>query len=172
MTKAAKRKKMIAVVIVLIILAVILGFFISRIKQAPKPYTLKVYFLKDEKLAAVDRIGNQKIGPMVVVAQALSKGPTETELKQGFYTEIPKGANILSVDKIGDMAIIDFNSELENYGGGATRVQALVSQIVYSFTELANINEVKITVNSKDEIILGGEGFVIDKPLSRSDISF
>lgn len=132
--------------------------------------TIKVYFLKDEKLIAVNRqiVENSSL---LTAAKALTAGPTTDEKSKGIFTEIPAQAKILNISRQSDMAVVDFNSALESYGGGATRVQALIGQIVYSFTELPGISKVKITVEGADEVILGGEGFVIDKPLSRDDLN-
>ena len=170
MAKIAGRKKIVLFIILIITSAILLGFFLSKVRM-PKSGDIQVYFLKDEALAPVSRKPLKKVSPLIILAQSLNKGPSEEEKAEGYYTGLPKGAVILSVNKKGNMAIVDFNSKLENYGGGATRIQAVIGQIVYSFTEIPNIDEVKITVDGKDEIILGGEGYVIDKPLSRSDIS-
>ena len=72
----------------------------------------------------------------------------------------------------GSMAVITFNDEIENYGGGSNRVQDLVAQIVYTFTEVPGVNKVKILVGKRESVILGSEGFVIDHPLTREDVKF
>lgn len=167
--KKAQRKRIVLLCLVVLLLAAAI-YFLPRLNFSSSE-KIKVYFLKDEKLAAVERRPLENVSPLIVVAQSLGKGPTAEEKKQGYYTEIPKGTFINKVDQKGALAIVDFNSKLEAYGGGATRVEGLVSQIVYSFTELPGISEVKITVNGKEEVVLGGEGYVIDKPLSREDIN-
>lgn len=169
MPKVSGKKKTIFIVVLLLLSAVLLGLFLGR-ALVPASNKINVYFLKDGSLSAVERVPGKR-ATFAVVSEALNNGPTTEEKAAGFYTEIPDGAKILSVQKKGEMAVVDFNSKLETYGGGATRIQALIGQIVYSFTEISGIEEVKITVNGKDEVILGGEGYVIDKPLSRSDLT-
>ncbi|MFC1495996.1 GerMN domain-containing protein [Candidatus Margulisiibacteriota bacterium] len=131
---------------------------------------VKVYFLKDEKLKSVKRKLNDN-SPLLTIANSITTGPNRDEQVKGFYSEIPADTAILSVTRIKNIALVDFNQKLEGYGGGASRIQALIGQIVYSFTELPGIDKVKITVNGEEEVVLGGEGFVIDKPLSRKDLS-
>ncbi|OGC03396.1 hypothetical protein A2276_00570 [candidate division WOR-1 bacterium RIFOXYA12_FULL_43_27] len=169
MKKAQKRRFLLLALILLAIIAAVI-YFLPRLNLSSSE-KIKVYFLKDEKLAAVERPPLKNVSPLIIVAQSLGKGPTAEERKLGYYTEIPKGAHINKVDRQGKLATVDFNLALESYGGGATRVEGMIGQIVYSFTGLPGINEVKITVNGKDEVILGGEGYVIDKPLSRADIA-
>ncbi|NQU18470.1 MAG: GerMN domain-containing protein [Candidatus Saganbacteria bacterium] len=165
-------KRKLALVVALVVVSIIcLPILFSRaFKSAPPSKIQKVFFLKSAKLEAVER-EPINITPLEVVSKTLSMGPTKEEKELGYYTEIPKQAKIVNVTKRDRLAIVDFNSALENYGGGATRVQGLIGQIVYSFTELPGIDEVKITINGKDEVILGGEGYSIDKPLSRRDIT-
>ena len=137
-------------------------------------------FVRKEGLSSLERdvLEHKLLGPVssiylaAAVIQNGSMGEITPQQKDGYYTELPPHATILKVKKSKDTIIVDYNSALESYGGGASRVQALVGQIVYSFTELPGISKVKITVNGATEIVLGGEGFVIDKPLKRSDLSF
>ncbi len=171
MPKGSKRRKKRILLIVLSIVLIAIGFYLFRSYTPTKTNTINIFFLKDEVLTPVKRILPEKGDALQIIAQVLSKGPSKLEKDAGFYTEIPKNAVIVDADRIANLVIVDFNSALENYGGGATRVQGLIGQIVYSFTDLPQIDEVKITVSGKEEVILGGEGYVIDKPLSRSDIT-
>lgn len=171
MPKGSKRKKKRIYFIVLSFLLIIIGLFLFRSYTPTNLETIRVFFLKNEVLVPIEKVLPKDGNPLKIIAQTLSNGPTKLEKDLGFYTEIPKNAVIVDADRIANLVIVDFNSALENYGGGATRIQGLIGQIVYSFTDLPGIDEVKITVAGKEEVILGGEGYVIDKPLSRSDIN-
>ena len=69
-------------------------------------------------------------------------------------------------------AIINFNARLEEYGGGATHVRGMIAQIVYTATGLQGIDKAWIWVEGKKSIVLGGEGLVLDKPLTREDTGY
>jgi len=47
----------------------------------------------------------------------------------------------------------------------------MIGQIVYTITEVPGIKKVWIKMEGEKELVLGGEGLVIDRPLSREDIS-
>ena len=151
-----------------IIIAGVLAFA-YYLFQAQNP-SVSVYFLKGEKLISVKRPLPQGDAPLQVAANQLMLGPNEQEAKEGIFSEIPRSAKIIKASIQDESANIIFNDEIENYGGGSARVQGLVAQIVYTFTEIPGINKVQILVGKRASVVLGGEGFVIDKPLSRQDL--
>jgi len=132
---------------------------------------IKVYFIKGEKPIAIVRDLPKEEDPLQIAALELMRGPTDIEKQSGIFTEIPGKARIIKAEREGGTAVITFNEEIENYGGGSARVNGLVAQIVYTFTEIPGIKSVKIVVGNKAEVVLGGEGFVIDRPLSREDLN-
>jgi len=136
----------------------------------PQTPSVNVYFLKGEKLISVKRPLPQNTEPLQFAADQLMMGPNEQEAKEGIFSEIPRSAKITRASIQDGTANIVFNDEIENYGGGSARVQGLVGQIVYTFTEIPGVNKVKILVGKRASVVLGGEGFVIDKPLSRQDL--
>jgi len=131
--------------------------------------SVKIYFFKDGKLAYVKRPIEKNAEPLSVAFTGLLKGPTQKEIRSGYFSEIPKNTKITEIIKNGTLIELTFSKELANYGGGSARVLGLVTQIVYTFTEIKGINKVKINIEDKDEVVLGGEGLVIDKPLGRED---
>lgn len=152
----------------LFLLLAALGWFLYT--STPSTPTVKIYFLKGEKLIAVERplLNNQD--PLKAAAHELMRGPTAEEKKAGLFSEIPAKAKIQKVARENSTALVSFNPELEKYGGGSARVQGLIAQIVYTFTEVPGVEKVRILIGKKGEVVLGGEGFVIDKPLARQDI--
>jgi len=131
---------------------------------------VKVFFIQGEKVVEVKRNLPKGEDPLKVAAKQLIAGPSVEEQKNGVFSEIPEKAKILSVSRKGEIAVVNFNYALENYGGGSARVSSMVKEIVYTFTAVPGINKVQILVDNKAEVVLGGEGFVIDKPLSRNDL--
>jgi hypothetical protein len=69
----------------------------------------------------------------------------------------------------GDTATVEF--DLPNGWGvhGAAQVQALVQQLVYVITEEPGIRKARITENGKTNAVI--DGLVLDKPLSREDVT-
>ena len=77
------------------------------------------------------------------------------------------GVSVQSVT--GDTANVEF--DLPNGWGvhGAAQVQALVQQLVYVITEEPGIRKARITEKGKANAVI--DGLVVDKPLSREDVS-
>ncbi len=136
----------------------------------PKGTAVKVYFFKGEKLTAVERPLSANEAPLSKALTELISGPSETERGQGISTQIPRGTKVLSMLIKDDIAIINFNRKLENYGGGSARLEGMIAQIVYTATEVPGIKKVWIWMEGEKELVLGGEGLVLDKPLSRRDL--
>lgn len=147
-----------------------LGWFLYQ--GGPSTPTVKIYFLQGEKLIRVDRPLMNNQDPLAAAARELMRGPTAEEKAAGLFSEIPAKAKIQKVGREDRTALVSFNPELEKYGGGSARVQGLIAQIVYTFTEVPGVEKVRILIGKKGEVVLGGEGFVIDKPLARQDIKF
>jgi len=138
----------------------------------PKGPHVNVYFLKKDKLAAISRPLNKNDEPISLAIAELLKGPTKSEKEKGYFSEIPIGTQIVGMKKEGNELGLIFNEKLENYGGGSFKVRGLIAQIVYTFTEVAKVKKVRIFIDGKDQVVLGGEGYIIDKSLSRDDVKF
>ena len=131
---------------------------------------LKAYFFKDEKLAVVGRPLNPGLSPLKQAVEALLAGPSERERSEGYTTMIPIGVKILQVKAEKSVAIINLNRQLEEYGGGSTKVEGIVAQLVYTATEIPGIEKAWIWVEGQRSVVLGGEGLVLDHPLGRQDV--
>jgi germination protein M len=163
-------KKRKANILLWITIGVIAFMFSLYYFSAKKEETAKIFFLKDEKPASVKRIFSKGADEMHFAAIELIKGPSEEEKKQGYVSLIPRNTRILKIIKKGDIVIVDFSTEISDYGGGAQNIQGMIEQIVYTFTSLPGIKKVKILIEGEDEPVLGGEGFIIEKALSREDL--
>jgi spore germination protein GerM len=136
-------------------------------EQGARP---KAYFYKDEKLFAVSRQPRPDLPPLQQAIEELLAGPSERERGEGITTMIPPGVRVIQVKADKSMAIIDLSRQLEGYGGGSTKVEGIVAQIVYTATELPGIDKVWIWVEGQRSVVLGGEGLVLDRPLGRPDV--
>lgn len=132
-----------------------------------------IYLFKGNKLVPAKRIvvGVTTLIPRVALDELL-KGPSSEEQQQGYSTQLPATAKVKSLTIENKIASVDFNRELGDYGGGSSRVQGMIAQIVYTLTEFKKIEKVRILVEGNGKPVLGGEGYVIDKPLARTDFSF
>lgn|GEM_PF-3540953 len=158
------------------VLALFFAWFFPR-KNSPfypaqKEPAIKVYFLKEDKIFAVKRPLKGKEQPFKKAFEELLAGPTQAETQQGITSYLPLGLKLLGFWREGPVVILNFNRELENYGGGTSRLQGMIAQIVYTATEIPGIEKVWIWMEGEKELILGGEGLVLDHPLSRREIAY
>lgn len=144
-------------------------FIVFTTPWQPKD-TVKIYFFKNGGMVTVERKAKPAVSLEETAIKQLLKGPSIIEKSKGYFTEIPKNTRFRSIKREGNIVKVDFTKELELYGGGTATVKGLLSQIVYTLTDLEGIEKVHILVNGKEEIALGGEGYIIDKPLSRDDL--
>lgn len=140
---------------------------------APQQRTeIKVYFFKDNQLFAVERPLKPDEAPLNSALRELLAGPREEDSLRGIETQIPKGTKLIYVKVRGNTAIVNLSRELENYGGGSTRLQGIVAQIIYTATDVPGIDKAWIWMEGEKELVLGGEGLILDHPLGRKDVAY
>jgi spore germination protein GerM len=105
----------------------------------PAEITVSMFFLKGEVFTKVTR-PSTKPGPEAGLIELL-KGPSASEKQQGLLTAIPSGVTLLRYSSQNGQAKVDLSKELENYGGGSAKVQAIVNQI--NNTVMSNDSTVK-----------------------------
>ena len=137
-----------------------------------KAPSVQVYFFQADKPCAVSRPLPPDQAPLEVAMAELLKGPNEGEKAAGFSTQLPAGIKVRLIKAEREIAIIDFSGRLEAYGGGSNRVEGLVAQIVYTATAVPGISKAWIWLAGEKEVVLGGEGLVLDKPLGRGDLAY
>jgi germination protein M len=133
-----------------------------------KPIRYEVWFHRGEQLFLVSR--TSEFTPRVGAAamEHLLAGPTDPERVEGVQTQIPDGTELLglSIDK--GIARVDLTSEFESGGGSASMTMRL-AQVVYTLTQFPSVKGVRFALDGETIDVLGGEGVVIDHPLTRKD---
>ncbi|MDW3215010.1 MAG: GerMN domain-containing protein [Ilumatobacteraceae bacterium] len=129
---------------------------------------VKVYFLRDEQLVIAHR---EVTGPAVLrgALTELLTAPTADEVADGLHSEIPAGTELLGVDLVDGLATVDLSSSVEG-GGGSLSMTARIAQIVFTATQFPNVDEVLFWLDGEPVTFFGGEGIVLDEPVSRNGI--
>ncbi|MDD5593947.1 MAG: GerMN domain-containing protein [Candidatus Margulisbacteria bacterium] len=130
------------------------------------------YFFKGEKLISVERPLRPDVPPLKQAIEALLSGPTPQEAAEGITTQLPAGVKIRQLKVEKTIAVIDLSRELEDYGGGSAKVEGLIAQLVFTVTDIPGIKKAWIWVEGHHDIVLGGEGLVLDRPLGREDVKY
>jgi germination protein M len=130
--------------------------------------TYQVWFSDAEGLFVSYR--TQERTPRVGTAalEALLEGPDSFEEDYGLRTAVPDGTQLLDLRIADGIAHVDLTSEFES-GGGSASMQMRLAQVVYTITQFPTVKGVVFSLDGEPIDVLGGEGIIIDHPLTRRD---
>jgi germination protein M len=133
-----------------------------------EPLALQVWFHRGEQLFLAKRVVDPTLRVGSAAVQALLAAPTDVERLEGVQTQIPDGTELLglSIDK--GIATVDLTSEFES-GGGSASMSMRLAQVVFTLTQFPTVKGVQFALDGQPIEVLGGEGVVIDHPLTRKD---
>lgn len=94
----------------------------------------------------------------------LLKGPSAIESAQGIYTEIPKETKLRSISKINGKLYIDLSEDFE-LGGGTDGLYKRLYQLIKTVNKNSSEN-VYLKIEGRDVDVIGGEGLMINQPLT------
>jgi spore germination protein GerM len=134
----------------------------------PTEQSVEIYWLKSNgneiELAAAP-VAVKDAQPRAVLKAAFEKmleGSTDPTLT----STIPANTRIQKLEVKEDGIHVDLSAEFES-GGGSTSMMGRVGQVVYTATTLDPQAAVWITVDDRPLDVLGGEGLVLDQPMTR-----
>lgn len=96
----------------------------------------------------------------VRIFEELSKKPSNSK----YFTSIPEGTKLLSCNMQQDTAVLDFSSQLTNYGGNE-KEDSLINQIYYTLNQLKGIVKAKILIGGKETTLPEGTEIAVSKNL-------
>lgn len=144
----------------------------KAVPPSPKPtaaeQTAKIYWLRDtgKNLELVPKpITVAAAEPQAVLEAAfdgLLAGPKDTSVN----STIPEGTKLRSVKIHNDGIHVNLSPEFTT-GGGSDAMMGRVAQVLYTATSLQPNAKVWIDVEGKPLELLGGEGLVLDQPMTR-----
>jgi spore germination protein GerM len=95
--------------------------------------------------------------------EELIAGPKDPRLT----TAIPPQTRVLDVRVEGDDIFLNFSPEFTQ-GGGSTAMMGRIAQVLYTVTSQNPNARVWISVEGQALEVLGGEGLILDQPLTRA----
>ena len=125
----------------------------------------QVWFHRGEQLFVVTRTQNATPRVGSAALEALLEGPTESERAAGVQTQIPDGTQLLSLAIDHGIATVDLTSEYES-GGGTASMTMRLAQVVCTLDQFPTVKGVLFELDGRRIDVLGGEGIVIDHPLT------
>ncbi|WNZ21426.1 spore germination protein [Leptolyngbya sp. NK1-12] len=139
------------------------------ISQAPIQQTVQVYWLRslDDRFELVPvpvavTAPGQPDALVKAALEAMLQGTPESE----FTSTVPQGTQLRQVEIKPDGIHVDLSPEFTG-GGGSASMTGRLGQVLYTATTLDPNAPVWISVEGKPLEVLGGEGLMIDQPMTR-----
>ena len=129
-----------------------------------------VYFFRGEKVAPAYRAVPQTEGVGTAALEALLAGPTADETSLGLTSTIPAGTRLLGLGVKDGVATVDLSREFES-GGGSLSIMGRLAQLTFTLTQFPTIEGIWVAVQGEPVYALGGEGAVINEPLTRAHLA-
>jgi spore germination protein GerM len=143
----------------------------SATTKTPVEQTVQIYWLKDtgtrlELVPSSISLSNatQPDDTLKAAFAELLKGPASTSVD----STIPSGTALLSLETKEDGIHIDLSKTFTS-GGGSASMTGRLAQVLYTATTLDPTAKVWISVEGQPLEVLGGEGLMIDQPMTRAD---
>lgn len=95
--------------------------------------------------------------------EQLLAGTTDSEA----FSEIPSGTEIIDLSVESDGVHVNLSSEFET-GGGSASMTGRLAQVIYTASTLEPTAPVWLSVEGQPLEVLGGEGLLIDQPMTRA----
>jgi len=140
----------------------------STTTTAAETMTLRVYYSKDEKIFPVGRVVPKTLEVGAAAMKALLQGPTPEEKAFGVVSNIPEGTTFLGLDIKNGVATVDLSKEYAS-GGGSLSMMMRLAEVVFTLTQFPTVQGVTFKLDGEPIDVLGGEGIVIDHPMTRAD---
>ena len=130
--------------------------------------TYQVWFTRGESLFMVKR--TQEATPRIGTAamESLIAGPSTQEQAAAVGSQIPAGTQLLELNVDNGVATVDLTSEFES-GGGSASMNMRIAQVVYTLTQFPTVKGVLFQLDGQRVDVLGGEGVIVDQPVTRKD---
>lgn len=135
------------------------------------PTALKVYFAYPEKMQPVARTVPHTTAVLRAALLQLLAGPTAAEKALGLSSQVPAGTRLRGVTVSANVAVVDFSSQFGS-GGGTLSMSNRLAQVVYTCTQFPGVDAVRFKLDGTPIDALGGEGLIIDHPLTRADSEY
>jgi len=126
-----------------------------------------VYLVQGEHVIPVRRFVPHTVAVAQVAVSSLLRGPTASERKPGYSSQIPPRAGLRGILVSRGIATVDLSRRFES-GGGSLSMQLRVAQVVYTLTQFPTVSRVAFRLDGRPVESIGGEGILVSPPVGRA----
>jgi len=162
------------IIFIILLVGAYIGWNVVQETLGLRPPELRFYFIKGESLVMVRRPILAGQYPVRDSLYMLLQGPDASAKAKGYLTALPPQLKLLGYTTEDDTIILKLNNGFDYLSGGSSQIRAAVAQLVYTATAQKGIKKCVLSVSGREgqPLIIGGEGLVIDKVLSRETATF
>jgi spore germination protein GerM len=132
--------------------------------------TVKNYYVQNGVLIRVARTVTDDGLPIRASLGQLFLGPTARERSASIVSHVPAGVQMRVRPTIsGRVLNVDLTSNFAE-GGDMFSQRARLAQLVYTCTQLGNVDSVRLYLDGDQVTVFGSSGLLIDAPLGRADV--
>lgn len=136
--------------------------------EAPETLRVLVYMVRGEEIGASARQIAYTQDVATAAMTLLLEGPDDEDDDSGLSSEIPPGTELLNISLNNGTLTVDLSSGFTGGGGSASMLMRL-AQVVHTGTQFDSVDDVQIMIDGEYVEAIGGEGVIIDEPMSRDD---
>ena len=128
---------------------------------------MAAFLVRGEHVIPVRRFVPHTVAVAQAAVAALLRGPTASERKYGYSSQIPASTGLRGISVSRGVATVDLSKRFES-GGGSLSMQLRVAQVVYTLTQFPSVSRVAFRLDGRPVESIGGEGISVSPPVGRA----
>lgn len=128
---------------------------------------VRIYLLHGDKLGVAHRTVAATTRVATAAMSELLSGPNADDQAAGMSTAVPTGTRLLGINIASGVATVDLKGGFAS-GGGSLSMSGRLAQVTYTLTQFPSATSVLFRLDGKPVTVFGGEGIVLDHPVTRA----
>jgi hypothetical protein len=130
--------------------------------------SFRVFFVRGERLAPVERRISSDIPPQRAAVEALLAGPTMEEQAQQIRSDIPRETRLLGMQVVDRVAVVDLSGEFQA-PSNPDAILLRTAQVVWTLSQFPGVNAVRFQVDGDTVAVIVDGGNAVERPVSTPD---
>jgi hypothetical protein len=136
--------------------------------DSAEPQYVRIYLVRDGLLGTALREIPATQAVATAAIRELLGGLSEEERAYGLTSAVPDGTELLGIEIEDGTARVDLSGGFDD-GGGTLSMSLRLGQVVFTLTQFSTVQRVELWMDGAPVEVFGGEGLIIDAPMTRGD---